>query len=268
MCFVCSLKHDNKELSQWKVLSGRQDSGLCSPPSPPSPPSVRLLLFPHSNFPFIFLHGIYRLSHVYLLVISPKEHVSSTGVGTVSLFFTKSSLTPLFCGAKSTALAHSKSCTSVHWSNRRLTVLHFLNQELSSSVSISAHVRSQVWFCDPIGCSPPASSVHGILQARILEWVAIFSSRGIFPNQDQTWFFTTWAMLADNFLTVFAEGKRWLDYFYLLSVSSVFPMSSLTFTFWFPSGPKMTASLTCLPELETFRYTSLTLNRCSTWAEQ
>ena len=32
--------------------------------------------------------------------------------------------------------------------------------------------------CHPIDCSPPGSSVHGILQARILEWVAIFSSRG------------------------------------------------------------------------------------------
>ena len=31
--------------------------------------------------------------------------------------------------------------------------------------------------CDPMDCSPPGSSVHGILQARILEWVAIsFSS--------------------------------------------------------------------------------------------
>ena len=32
--------------------------------------------------------------------------------------------------------------------------------------------------CDPMGCSPPGSSVHGILQARILEWVAMPSSRG------------------------------------------------------------------------------------------
>ena len=27
--------------------------------------------------------------------------------------------------------------------------------------------------CDPIECSPPGSSVHGILQARILEWIAM-----------------------------------------------------------------------------------------------
>ena len=33
-------------------------------------------------------------------------------------------------------------------------------------------------FLDPMDCSPPGSSVHGILQARILEWVAISFSRG------------------------------------------------------------------------------------------
>ena len=32
--------------------------------------------------------------------------------------------------------------------------------------------------CDPMDCSPPGSSVHGISQARILEWVAISSSGG------------------------------------------------------------------------------------------
>ena len=32
--------------------------------------------------------------------------------------------------------------------------------------------------CDPMDCSPPGSSVHGILQERILEWVAMPSSRG------------------------------------------------------------------------------------------
>ena len=32
--------------------------------------------------------------------------------------------------------------------------------------------------CDPMDCNLPGSSVHGILQARILEWVAIFFSRG------------------------------------------------------------------------------------------
>ena len=37
--------------------------------------------------------------------------------------------------------------------------------------------------CDLIDCSSPGSSVHGILQARILEWVTISLSRGIFLTQ-------------------------------------------------------------------------------------
>ena len=45
---------------------------------------------------------------------------------------------------------------------------------------------SRVRLCDPMGCSPPASSVHGILQARILESVAMLSSRGSSPFRDQT----------------------------------------------------------------------------------
>ena len=36
-------------------------------------------------------------------------------------------------------------------------------------------------FCDPKNCSPPGSSVHRILQARILEWFAISYSRGSSP---------------------------------------------------------------------------------------
>ena len=54
--------------------------------------------------------------------------------------------------------------------------------------------------CDPMDCSPPDSSVPGILQARTLEWVAIPFCRGSSWPRDQTWvscmagrFFTIWA---------------------------------------------------------------------------
>ena len=40
--------------------------------------------------------------------------------------------------------------------------------------------------CDPMDCSPPGSSVHAVLQARILEWVAMPSSRGSAQPRDQT----------------------------------------------------------------------------------
>ena len=54
--------------------------------------------------------------------------------------------------------------------------------------------------CYPMDCNSPGSSVHGILQARILEWVATVFSRGSSQPRDQTWvsciagrFFTIWA---------------------------------------------------------------------------
>ena len=40
--------------------------------------------------------------------------------------------------------------------------------------------------CDPMDCSPPGSSIHGIFQARILEWVAISFSRGSSQPRDRT----------------------------------------------------------------------------------
>ena len=45
---------------------------------------------------------------------------------------------------------------------------------------------SCVQLYDPMDCSPPSSSVHGVLQARILEWVAISSSKGSSRAKDQT----------------------------------------------------------------------------------
>ena len=38
--------------------------------------------------------------------------------------------------------------------------------------------QSSLTLCDPTDCSPPGSFIHGILQARILEWAAIPFSRG------------------------------------------------------------------------------------------
>ena len=40
--------------------------------------------------------------------------------------------------------------------------------------------------CDPLHCSPPGSSVHGIFQARIMEWVAVSFSRGSSQPRDRS----------------------------------------------------------------------------------
>ena len=52
--------------------------------------------------------------------------------------------------------------------------------------SESEVTQSCLTLCDPVDCSLPGSSIHGIHQARILKWVAISFSRGIFPTRNRT----------------------------------------------------------------------------------
>ena len=52
--------------------------------------------------------------------------------------------------------------------------------------SVCVHAKSLQscpTLCNPMDCSPPGSSVHGILHARVLEWVAMPSSKGILPTR-------------------------------------------------------------------------------------
>ena len=53
-------------------------------------------------------------------------------------------------------------------------------------VHCAKSLQSCLTLCNPMDCSPPGSSVHGILQAKILECVAIPSSRGPSRPRDQT----------------------------------------------------------------------------------
>ena len=57
--------------------------------------------------------------------------------------------------------------------------------------------------CDPIDYSPLGSSVRGISQAGILEWVAILFSRGSFQPRDQTWV----SYISGRFFTTEPPGK-------------------------------------------------------------
>ena len=50
---------------------------------------------------------------------------------------------------------------------------------------VSSLSRVTLW--DPVVCSPPGCSVHGISQARVLEWIAIPFSRASSRPGDQTW---------------------------------------------------------------------------------
>ena len=88
---------------------------------------------------------------------------------------------------------------SQHHLLKRLSFLHCLlplskircpSDQIRSDQSLRDQIRSVAQscptLCDPMDCSTPGSSVHGILQARILEWVAISFFRGSSRPRDRT----------------------------------------------------------------------------------
>ena len=86
----------------------------------------------------------------------------------------------------------------VPWTTRRS------NQSILK-VSVSEVTQSCLTLCDPMVCSLPGSSVHGIFQSIVLEWIAISFSRGSSQPRNQTQishtagrFFTDWAMREDD----------------------------------------------------------------------
>ena len=76
------------------------------------------------------------------------------------------------------------------------------------SESESDVAQSCPTLCDPVDCSRPCSSIYGIFQARILEWVAISFSRG--PSQPRDW--TRVAHIVSRCFTVWAtrEVLAWI----------------------------------------------------------
>ena len=76
-------------------------------------------------------------------------------------------------------------CVILKPQNSSLWVLKRSKRNLPS-VQFSSVAQSCPTLCDPMDCSLPCSSVHGIFQAIILEWIAISFSRGSSRPRDRT----------------------------------------------------------------------------------
>ena len=99
---------------------------------------------------------------------------------------------------------------------------------LDTSESESEVAQSCPTLCDPVDCSLPGSSVHGIFQAIVLEWIAISFSRG--SSQTRDW--TQVSGIVDRHFTVWAtrevlirkgdtpNSEQWLsDYCFFLEAA-------------------------------------------------
>ena len=69
----------------------------------------------------------------------------------------------------------------LHYMFHKITILKEMHLCIYLHMCMHAHLCPAL--CDHIDCSLPGSSIHGIFQARILEWVFISSSRAFFPTQ-------------------------------------------------------------------------------------
>ena len=75
------------------------------------------------------------------------------------------------------------ACSVLRGCSRYRDAEEHLSKEPCVSNSVA---QACLTLCDPMGRSPPGSSIHGILQARILDWVAMPSSRGSSRPRDGT----------------------------------------------------------------------------------
>ena len=81
-----------------------------------------------------------------------------------------------------------------------------LKQVSVSACVVSQSLQSCPTLCNPVDCSPPGFSVHAILQARILEWVAMPSSRGPSRPRVQT-HLSCLSCIPGTFFTTEPPGK-------------------------------------------------------------
>ena len=111
----------------------------------------------------------------------------------------------------------------------------FQNELLSCSFQeiyryISTHAQlPRLTLCDPMDCSPPGSSVHGIFQIRILQWVAVYYS--IYQYQFSSiqslshvqLFATAWTKAHQAFLSI-TDSRSLLK---LMSIKLMMPFNHL-----------------------------------------
>ena len=92
----------------------------------------------------------------------------------------------LYASCRIVLLSFPRDCTVKLKMSSLFLYLFFFMFYLCEKCMRAKLLQSCPTLCDPMDCSPPGSSVHGILQARILEWVAIPSSRGSSQCRDWT----------------------------------------------------------------------------------
>ena len=78
------------------------------------------------------------------------------------------------------------NCSIIHTSQEMEAIYTSTERWMDKEYVVYACMLSSyrcVWLCNPVDCTSPGFSAHGILQARIMEWVAMPSSRQSFQHR-------------------------------------------------------------------------------------
>ena len=142
-------------------------------------------------------------------------------------------------------------CTRTQRPPKRLSQT-WLRMLVNANLTHAKCFQSRSTLCDPMDCSLPDTSVYGISQARILEWVSMPSFRGSFQPWDQT--------------RVAYGGCVWTAWFYLehiwCAVHQMFlhvvQCLVLTVASW--SAYRFVHILSCIPVIHMWKYLSLNIN--------
>ena len=112
------------------------------------------------------------------------------------------------------------------------SVRHFVPWNFISTMREDGYksevVQSYVTLCDPMDCSLPGSSIHGIFQTRVLEWVAISFSRGSSRPRDQTQVSLIAGRHSEELPNCF-QSNCIILHFYQQNICFIFSTSSPTF---------------------------------------
>ena len=109
---------------------------------------------------------------------------------------------------------------------------------MHACVHVKSH-QSCLTRCNSMDCSLPRASVHGILQARMLEWVVMSSSRGSSWPRDQTWI--SCGSCIEGFFMLSHQKKPFLKPYMSLKFTD-----SISFTISFPTTKILTSLLASL----------------------
>ena len=141
-------------------------------------------------------------SSIYVMFISPD--LMSLWVRGISLTAIQMSLVPAPIFRTKPPLPHTKSCISESlqkvspcagspaanasslWTKHFLQTLLYWVRQVGQAALLCSVAQSRPTLCDSMECSSPGSSLHGIFQARTLEWAVISYSRASSQPRDQT----------------------------------------------------------------------------------